>query len=113
VAVSIAPLPATITAIQSASGSTFSPSNPASGGNEVDLFLSGFAAAGTVVNPSQVSINVGGVNHPAIAVDGVANGLFRVIFDLSNYVPTGSQTPITVYLDGNSSYSGTIATANN
>jgi hypothetical protein len=113
VAVSIAPLPATITSIQSASGSAFGSSNAASGGNEVDVYLSGFAAPGTIVNNSEVSINVGGVNHPAIAVDAVGNGLFKVIFDLSYLVPTGSQTPITVYLDGNSSYTSTLATSNN
>jgi hypothetical protein len=113
VAVSITPLPATITSIVSAGGSTISSSNPATGNNEIDLFLSGFADQATVVLPAQVSINVGGVNHPTIAVDAVGGGLFEVRFVLSMLVPTGAQTPITVYLNGNSSYTATLATANN
>ena len=113
VAVSIVSLPATITTVQSASGATFNSGNPASGGNEVDVFLSGFTPAAATVSPSEVTINVGGVNHPAIAVDPTGSGLYEVRFDLSNLVPTGSQTPITVYLDGRSSYTSIIATSNN
>jgi uncharacterized protein (TIGR03437 family) len=112
VAVSITPLPATITSIVSGGGSVIGSSNPASGDNEVDLFLSGFGDPTAVILPQQVSINVGGVNHPAVAVDSVGGGLFEVRFVLSKLVPTGSQTPITVYLNGNSSYTSTIATAN-
>jgi len=113
VAVNITPLPATITTIQSASGGTFSSSSPASGGNEVDVFLSGFADPSTVILPSQVSINVGGINQPAIAVGAVGNGLFEVRFVLSNLIATNPQAPITVYLNGNSSYTGALAVANN
>jgi hypothetical protein len=113
VAVSIDPLPATITNIQSASGGIFSASNPASGGNEVDLFLSGFAPAATLILPPEVTINVGGINHQAIAVDAVGSGIYEVRFVLSNLVPTGSQTPITVYLNNRSSYTSTLATSNN
>jgi hypothetical protein len=113
VAVNITSLPATISSIQSASGAAIGSSSPASGGNEVDLFLSGFADPSATILPSQVTINVGGINHPAIAVDAVGNGLFEVRFVLSNLVPTNSQTPITVYLNGNSSYTAAIATVNN
>jgi len=113
VAIDIAPLPASITAIQSAGGNAFSISNSASGGNEVDVFLSGFASPSAIILPSQVSINVGGVNLPAVAVNATGNGLFEVRFVLSNLVPTGAQTPITVYLNGNSSYTSTLATSNN
>jgi hypothetical protein len=112
VAVSIDPLPATITNIQSASAMVFSSSAPASGGNEVDVFLSGFAAPTASVPGSQVTINVGGINHPAVAVNAVGSGQWEVRFVLSNLVPTGAQTPITVYLNGNSSYTSTLATAN-
>jgi hypothetical protein len=112
VAVNITALPATITSFQSASGGTIGASSPASGDNEVDLLLSGFADPATVILPQQVSINVGGINHPAIAVDAVG-GVFEVRFVLSKLVPTGSQTPITVYLNGNSSYTAAMATSNN
>jgi hypothetical protein len=113
VAVNITSLPAAITSIVSASANAISTSNPASGDNEIDLFLSGFADQATVILPAQVNINVGGINHPAIAVDAVGGGLFEVRFVLSKLVPTGSQTPITVYLNGNSSYTATLATSNN
>lgn len=113
VAVNITPLPATITSIQSASGGTIGNGSPASGDNEVDLFLSGFADPSALILPQQVTINVGGINHPAIAVDSVGAGVFEVRFVLSKLVATGSQTPITVYLNGNSSYTAAMATSNN
>jgi uncharacterized protein (TIGR03437 family) len=113
VAVNIASAPASITSIQSASGSSFSSANPASGGNEVDVYLTGFAPAGSIILPSQVTVNVGGINQPAVAVDGAGNGLYEVRFVLSNLVPTNALSPITVYLNGNSSYTATLATANN
>jgi len=46
-------------------------------------------------------------------VDPTGSGQWVVRFVLSNLVPTGSQTPITVYLDGNSSYASSISTVNN
>jgi uncharacterized protein (TIGR03437 family) len=112
VAVNIAPPPATITSIQNAGGSAITAVNPISGGNVVNLYLSGFASSSTAINGSQVTINVGGVNHTAVLVQPVAGGLFEVTFVLSNLVPAGSQTPIVVYLNGNSSYASTIATSN-
>jgi hypothetical protein len=113
VAVSIAPFPATITSIQTGGGVTIGAGNPVSGGNVVNVYLSGFASQTTVIAPSEVSINVGGINHTAVAVDPVGSGLWVVRFVLSNLVPTGSQTPITVYLDGNSSYASAVSTVNN
>ncbi len=113
VAVSIAPFPALIASIQTAGGSAITAGTPVSGGNVVNVFLSGFASQTAVIAPNEVTINVGGINHPAVAVDPAGSGLWVVRFVLSNLVPTNSQSPITVYLDGNSSYSSTIATANN
>jgi uncharacterized protein (TIGR03437 family) len=113
VAVNIAPLPSVITSLQTGGSAPITGSNPVSGGNVVNVYLTGFADQSAVIFPSQVTINVGGVNQPAVEVDPAGNGLFVVRFVLSNLVPTGSQTPITVYLNGNSSYTSTIATVNN
>jgi uncharacterized protein (TIGR03437 family) len=113
VAVSIDPAPPVITSIQGSGGNTIDSLHPAYGGNVVNVYLSGFADQSAVIFPSQVSINVGGVNHPAVEVDPAGSNLFLVRFVLSNLTPTGAQTPITVYLNGRSSYTATIATSNN
>jgi hypothetical protein len=112
VAVSIDPLPPAISAVLSPNNSAFDGLHPASGGNVVNVILNNFADPSTVIFPSEVTINVGGINHPAVAVEP-AGGAWAVRFVLSNLVPTGSATPITVYLNGRSSYSATVATANN
>jgi Matrixin len=113
VAVTIDPLPPTIVSIQSAASMPFTTSQPASGGQVVNLYLSGFADPTAVIFPSQVTINVGGVNHPAVEVSSAGNGLFVVRFVLSNLVTTNTQTPVTVYLSNRSSYVATMATSNN
>jgi hypothetical protein len=113
VAVSIDPLPATIAAIQTAGGTAIGSLNPVSGGNVVNVYLSGFADQSAIIFPNQVTINVGGINHTAVEVDPAGSGLFVVRFVLSNLVPTGSMTPITVYLNSRSSYTSSIATVNN
>jgi hypothetical protein len=113
VAISIDPFPPTITAIQSASGTLFSSSYAASGGNEVDVFLTGVTPSSAVVLPSQVTINVGGINHPAVAVDAVGGGVYEVRFVISTLVATGAQTPITIYFNNRSSYTATLPTYNN
>jgi uncharacterized protein (TIGR03437 family) len=113
VAVTIDPLPPTITSIQNAAAVAFSASLPASGRQVVNVYLSGFADQSAIIFPSQVTINVGGVNHPAVQVDPAGNGLFLVSFVLSDLVPTGAQTPITVYLNNRSSYVAVLPTFNN
>jgi uncharacterized protein (TIGR03437 family) len=113
VAVSIDPLPPAISAVLSPNNSAFDSLHPASGGNVVNVILNNFADPSTVIFPSEVTINVGGINHSAVAVEPASGGAWAVRFVLSNLVPTGSATPITVYLNGRSSYSATVATANN
>jgi hypothetical protein len=113
VAVSISALPATITSVQNAANIAVTPSAPIAGGNVVNVYLSGFASQTAVIAPSEVTVNVGGINHPAIEIAPAGSGLFLVRFVLSNLVPTGTQTPVIVYLDGNSSYTAYIATLNN
>jgi hypothetical protein len=111
--VNIDPLPPTITSVQNGAAVTIGGSQAASGGQLINVYLSGFSDQSTIIFPSQVTINVGGINHPAVDVAAAGNGLFVVRFVLSNLVPTGAQTPVTVYLNNRSSYVTTIPTFNN
>ncbi len=109
VAVGIDNSPAVITAAEDVANNVLTAASPASGGNVVKLLLSGFSNGSSVIYPSEVNIVVGGISHPAVQVVPAANGLTEVRFVLSNLVPGGPQQPVTVYLDGSSSLSSTLA----
>jgi len=112
VAVAIDPAPATIANALNAANIAVDTGHPARGGDVVRLLMSNFSDRGTVIFPTQVSITVGGVSHPSIEVVPVGDGLVEVRFVLSNLVPAGTQTPVTVYLDGRSSLTAALAVSN-
>jgi hypothetical protein len=112
VAVNIDSPPSQIVSVMNASGAQFDGYHAAHGGNVVNILIGNFADPSVVVFPTRVTINVGGVSQPSVAVTPAAGGLFQVSFVLSNLVPTGQQTPLTVYLDRQSSYTTYINTAN-
>ena len=112
VAVSIDTPPALIQSAVDASNVSVNVANTARAGQVIRLLMSGFADPGTVIFPNQVSIVVGGITHSAIEVVPANNGLFSVSFVLSNLVPSGITTPVTVYLDGRSSLISVLAVSN-
>ncbi len=66
---------------------------------------------GAEILPSRLSVTVGGVTHPAIAVSAVAGeaGVFQLQFVLSANVAAGAQVPLTLTFDGRISAPVTIA----
>jgi uncharacterized protein (TIGR03437 family) len=111
IAISIDPPPAAISAVLDSAQAPIDDSHPGTPGQIVRVDLTGFADANAVIYPSQVTVNVGGVNHQAFDVIPVGGGTFEVRFLLSRLVQPGSQ-PVTVYLDGRSSLGGTISVGN-
>ncbi|MCU1260608.1 MAG: peptidase and matrixin and adamalysin [Bryobacterales bacterium] len=112
VAVGIDSPPPVITAALGTSNTPVDASHPASGGNVVRLLMSGFTNGSSVIYPSEVSILIGAVSNPAIAVVPSDSGLTEVRFVLSDLVSTGTQVPMTVYLDGQSSLTSAINVLN-
>ncbi len=112
VAVAIDTAPSVLTAAVDASNSAISGVNPARAGQVIRLMMSGFSDPATVIFPNEVSVVVGGISHAAVEVVPADNGLYSVSFVLSNLVPSGGTTPVTVYLDGRSSLAAALAVAN-
>lgn len=110
-AVTIDPTPATITAVQTNTGAAITTASPAHPGDYIVLTLTGFAAAGTTIDPSRVQIGVAGDMRNAISVTSAGN-TYQVAFTLSANDPIRSDAPLIVYLDGHSSYPATLAIAN-
>ncbi len=71
-------------------------------GEVVTVTASGFGDSSQEILTSRVSISVGGVRHPAIAVTSVAGqpGVYQVQFVLSDHVTPGEQVPLTLTFDG-------------
>jgi uncharacterized protein (TIGR03437 family) len=72
---------------------------------------SGFGDSSADILTSRVSLSVGGVQHPAIAVTSVAGqpGIYQVQFVLSANVTPGAQVPLTLTFDGRLSSGVAIA----
>jgi len=107
--------PATITAIQNSAGAYVYWANPAQEGEVLIVTLANFAPAGAIVNPSQVQVGVGGVNHNATKVTESSAGSVnstQVTFQLNVNDPVGAVVPVVVYLDGRSSYPSSIPLPN-
>ena len=112
VAVSIDTAPSLVTAELSSSNVPFDTIHPAHGGDVVRLLMGSFADPSAVIFPNQVTVTVGGISHQSIEVIPTLNGQTEVSFVLSSLVPSGDQTPTTVYLDGRSSLPSTLAVSN-
>lgn len=112
IAISIDPPPATISAVLDSTQTPITDAHPVSDGQIVRVDLSGFADPNAVIYPSEVTVNVGGVNHQVFDVVPLGNGAFEVRFLLSRLVASGSGLPVTVYLDGRSSLTGAITVQN-
>lgn len=106
ITVTIANLPAGIAAIQNISGAYIDSSNAAQQSDGLIVTLTNFAPQGTTINPSQVSVSVGGVSLTPYQVIA-AGSVYQVWFNMNANVPTGSDQLI-VYLNGNSSYPASI-----
>ncbi len=108
IAVGIDTAPALIVGEKDGAGVAIDPNNPARGGNVVDVIMSGFGNGSAVIFPSEVTVATGDVIQTAVQVVPTASGTVLVRFVLSNLAPTGTQIPITVYLDGRSSLPSAI-----
>jgi uncharacterized protein (TIGR03437 family) len=90
-------------------GNAISATNGAQLGQTVDVLLTGLATPGTVVDPSTIVVNVGGVNLSAVSVTQVGTtGIYDVAFALTAAVTPGPQVPLTVYIGGLSSVPATL-----
>jgi uncharacterized protein (TIGR03437 family) len=71
-------------------------------GDMVTVTASGLGDSNAEILTSRVSLSVGGVQHPAVAVTSVAAqpGVYQVQFVLSSSVAPGAQVPLTLTFDG-------------
>jgi uncharacterized protein (TIGR03437 family) len=103
--------PATITSIVNTADIAISSAAPAAPGGLLTISLSGFAPDGTAISPDRVQVSVNGLQHPALSVQQSAPGVYQVGFLLQADEPAGDAQTVIVYLDGRSSYPGTIPVA--
>jgi len=99
--------PAGINAVQTSTGSYITSTIPALQGQTLIVSLTGFAAPGTTIAPSRVTVGVGGVSHPAIQVTQ-AGSVYAVTFQLNANETVGHAQQLVVYLDGRSSLPAAI-----
>lgn len=108
--------PASITTVQDAvTGNYINSGNPAQEGEVLVVSLTNFGPAGAVINPNQVQVSVGGVNHDATQVTESLVGsvnVSQVTFQLNTNDPVGAAEPLIVYLNGLSSYPATMPLVN-
>lgn len=107
ITVSVANLPAGINAIQTLNGAYIDASNPAQAGQTLIVTLSNFAPQNTTINPSQVTVSLGGVSHSVYQVTE-SGPVYQVWFNTSATDPPGPSEQMIVYLNGVSSYPATI-----
>lgn len=105
--VTIANLPAAINAIQNAAGAYIDSSTPAQVSDSLIVTLSNFAPQGTTIDPSEVTVSVGGISHPAYQVSA-SGSVYQVWFTMNSTDPIGPSDQVIVYLNGSSSYPATI-----
>jgi uncharacterized protein (TIGR03437 family) len=108
--VNVDSFPASINAIQYASGNYVDTFHPIHVGDAIIITLSNFAPAGSTIDPSRVQVSVGGVLHAPYQVSAVGS-VYQVSFLMNATDPTGSSEPVIVYLDGRSSYPATVPVA--
>ncbi|HVW86542.1 MAG TPA: IPT/TIG domain-containing protein, partial [Bryobacteraceae bacterium] len=111
VTVKIDTAPATIGAIQNASGAYIDSSHPAHQGDLLIIGLNNFAPDGSDIDLSRVQVSVGGAMHSPISVVSAASGVYQVSFLLNADEQPGTSQPLIVYLDGRSSYPASVPVA--
>lgn len=107
ITVTIANVPAAISAVQNTSGAYIDTSNPAHTSDSLIVTLTNFAPQGTTINPGQVTVSVGGVSHSVYQVTA-AGSVYQVWFNMNPTDPVGPSEQLIVYLNGTSSYPATI-----
>jgi uncharacterized protein (TIGR03437 family) len=103
VAVSIDPVPPSITAVQDLSNSKLGPNNAAQPGDVLNVLVSGLADPGSAIAPGRVHVKVGGLDTPAGSVMPANGSAYTVQFKLDASVTTGAQVPLTISIDGKTS----------
>lgn len=107
ITVTIANLPAAVNAVQTTSGAYIDTANPLHAGQSLIVTLNNFAPLGTAINPSQVTVSIGGVSHAVFQVSEVGP-VYQVYFNTNAAEPVGPSEQVIVYLNGVSSYPATI-----
>lgn len=91
------PPPVIVSAINGSAGNTGRAARP---GDLITLTVRGLAEPGTSVGAGAVRVNVGGVEHQALAVfPATEPGAYMVVFMLASGVPSGPAVAITVSMD--------------
>ena len=103
VAVSIDPVPPSITAVQDLSNTKLGTNNPAQPGDVLYLLVSGLADPGAAIPPGRVHVKVGGLDTLAGSVTPANGSAYTVQFKLDASVTTGAQVPLTISIDGKTS----------
>lgn len=111
VTVNIDPLPAAINALQNSSGAYVGGASAAHPGDLLIVTLSNFAPPGTVLDPSRVQVNVGGIPQTVLSPINSVGVYYQVSFEMNTTDPVGTAEQLVVYLDGRSSYPANIAVA--
>ena len=103
ITITVANLPAAVAAIQNATGAYVDAQNPAHTSDTLIVSMTNFAPPGASIDPSQITISLGGVSHSVYAVNP-AGSVYQIWFHLDPTDPVGASQQMIVYLNGNSSY---------
>jgi len=104
VVVTLVSVPPVITGVENAAGAAVAAANAPQPGDTVTLLVTGLATAGATIDPTTVHVTVGGVTRMAAVVSEVgASSTYQVQFTLDSSVPTGTQIPVTVSINGKTS----------
>jgi uncharacterized protein (TIGR03437 family) len=103
VAVSIDPVPPSITAVQDLSNSKLGPNNPAKPGDVLNLTVNGLGDPSSAIAPGRVHVKVGTIDTLAGSVTPANGSAYTVQFKLDASVATGAQVPLTISIDGKTS----------
>ena len=104
VVVTVASAPPLITGVKNAVGAAISATNTPQPGDSLTVVVAGLSAAGTKIDPTTVQVTVGGVTDMAAVVSEVGTtSTYQVQLALDPSVPTGTQIPVTVSINGKTS----------
>jgi uncharacterized protein (TIGR03437 family) len=113
VVISLVSTPPAITGVQNAAGAPVATANAPQPGDSLTLLVTGLGAAGATIDPTTVLVTVGavgGVTRMAAVVSEVGTtSTYQVRFKLDPSVPTGTQIPVTVSINGRTSLPAFIA----
>ncbi len=104
VVITLVATPPVITGVQNAANTPVAAATAPQPGDTLTLLVTGLGPAGSTINPTAVQVTVGGVAGMVTVVSEIGTtSTYQVQFVLGSGVPSGSQIPVTVSINGETS----------